>query len=91
MARTVVVPAQSVLEDIRSVEEYIGDSVRVLVGVVSSEGVFLVPQQFSIFEVKGADYAELVSASPSWAPGKPAGTFRNEDLWVFIDRQRAAS
>lgn len=35
------------------------------------------------------DYKELMSANPSWAPNKPAGTFRKEDLWHFIDLIRS--
>lgn len=35
------------------------------------------------------DYTELMSANPSWAPNKPAGTFRQEDLWHFIDLIRS--
>lgn len=35
------------------------------------------------------DYTDLMSASPSWAPSKPAGTFRDDDLWIFVDIIRA--
>lgn len=31
------------------------------------------------------DYQELMSANPSWAPNKPGGVFRKEDLWHFVD------
>ena len=89
MARERVVPTRTVLEGIRSIEEYTGEMVRVLVGEVTAAGVFVVPQQFTIYEIKGDDFAELMSAGPAWAPDKPAGTYRNEDLWVFIDRERA--
>ena len=67
--------------------------------------VFDVPQTFDVVEiqdrpeVKGAqglttsgavtDYTDLMSDRPAWAPNKPAGTFRNEDLWPLIDRIRA--
>ena len=67
--------------------------------------VFAVPQQFDVIEitdrpaVKGqlgvivepeiTDYADLMSDRPAWAPNKPGGTFRNEDLWPLIDRVRA--
>ena len=88
MARESVIPEQTVREDIRAVEEYPGMLVRVMTGLVDGDGVFLVPQQFSTYEIKDADLAELMSESPSWAPGKPADTYRNEDLWVFIDRIR---
>lgn len=67
--------------------------------------VFDVPQQFDVIEIADAhevkgplgviikdaitDYAELMSERPEWAPNKPAGTFRNADLWPLIDRIRA--
>ena len=67
--------------------------------------VFKVPQNFDAIEIqdrpesKGqlgvvvspaiTDYTELMSDRPQWAPNKPAGTFRNEDLWPLIDRVRA--
>lgn len=35
------------------------------------------------------DYQELMSANPNWAPTKPAGVFRKEDLWHFVDTIRA--
>lgn len=88
MARQSSIPAQIVHEDIRAVEEYPGTLVRVMTGIVDDSGVFLVPQQFSTYEIKDDDLAELMSESPAWAPGKPADTYRNEDLWVFIDRIR---
>jgi hypothetical protein len=34
-------------------------------------------------------YTELMSANPSWAPNKPAGVFRQEDLWHFVDLIRS--
>lgn len=42
------------------------------------------------FTIEGDDYDELMSANPSWAQGKKAGKFHLDDLWTFIDRQRAA-
>lgn len=35
------------------------------------------------------DYDELLSANPSWAPTKPGGVFRKEDLWHFVDLIRS--
>jgi hypothetical protein len=35
------------------------------------------------------DYDELLSEHPAWAPTKPAGVFRKEDLWHFVDLIRA--
>lgn len=91
MPRQSTIPAQQVTEDIRSVEEITGLFVRVMVGTIDSQtGDFTVPQQFVTYEIKGDDFAELMSANPEWAPSKPAGTYRNDDLWVFIDRIRGA-
>lgn len=33
----------------------------------------------------GAEYAELLSGNPSWALGKPEGTFRDLDILAFLD------
>lgn len=88
MPRETTIPAQIVREDIRSVEEYPNEFIRVMVGIVDAGGAFIVPQEFSIYEITNENFAELMSADPEWAPGKPAGTFRNDDLWIFIDRLR---
>ena len=42
------------------------------------------------YTIEGEDYDELMSAGPSWAPGKKAGKFQPDDLWLYIDKQRAA-
>ncbi len=91
MAREYVIPTKTVMEAISAIEEYItANLVRVSIGVVDAEGAFVVPQTFSQYEINGADFTELMSAGPAWALNKPAGTYRNDDLWIFIDRQRAA-
>lgn len=90
MARQSTIPQQTVFEDIRSISEVVGSHVYVMVGKVDSSGEFLVPQQYESYEITGDDFTELMSASPTWAPGKPANTYRNEDLWIFIDRNRSA-
>lgn len=76
-------------EDIRAIEEYPGEFIRVSVGSKNSKGEWEVPQQFLTYVIKDSDYTELMSANPEWAQGKPSGTYRNEDLWVFIDKQRS--
>ena len=89
MAREYTAPAQVFTEEFRTIEEITGLLVRVMVGSVDKDGRFVVPQQFSVYEIKDEDFAELMSASPSWAANKPANTYRNEDLWIFVDRIRA--
>lgn len=77
-------------EAIRSIEEVTGEVIRVMVGTIDANGAFLMTQHYLRYEIGGDDFTELMSASPPWAPGKPAGTYRNEDLWIFIDRKRGA-
>lgn len=89
MPREIEIPATVTLEDICTVEEVVGHAVRISVGRVDQDGKFIVPQQFSRYEIVGADFDDLMASSPEWAPNKPAGTYRNEDLWRFIDIIRA--
>lgn len=89
MPRQIEIPAQFVYEDIRSIEEVPGISVNVMVGKTDSTGEFIVPQQFSLYMIDGANYVELNGPPTSWAPDKPDGTYRNEDLWHFIDILRS--
>ena len=80
------------LEAIRAIEEYpLASVVRVSVGRVDASGEFLVPQTFSEYLIENADYLELTSEQPvEWSPDKPAGTYRNEDIWHFVDKHRNA-
>lgn len=108
MPRDTTIPAQSVQEDILSVEHHVGRFVRVLIGRGSTvDGVFRfdVGQVFDVIDIRDIpavqgdlgvvlapeipDYSELMSSAPTWAPNKPAGTFRNADLWIFVDRIRS--
>lgn len=85
MPREINIPAQQVYEDIRTIEEAPGISVRVMVGKTDSAGEFIVPQQYDVFSIEGDMYTELNGPPTSWAPDKPNGTYRNDDLWHFID------
>jgi hypothetical protein len=90
MPREVTIPAQTVREEVRSLSEYSTAPgspgfVTVMVGVVDDNGVFVVPQQFVTYEISGANFEALTGEPAEWAPDKPAGTYRNEDLWYFID------
>jgi hypothetical protein len=96
MPRITNVPAQVVRQEIRSLEEVPASPgapgyVRVQIGRVDETGAFLVPQQFEVYEIRNRMYEQLVGEPGEWAPDKPAGTFRNEDLWHFIDRIREAT
>jgi len=92
MARNKTIPAKQVREEIQSYQYSRGQSVMIVVGVGEddADGVFQfdVPQQFSTVSVTGTDFEDLMSESPSWARGKPANTFRLEDLWVAVDAKR---
>lgn len=85
MPREIDIPAQQVYEEIRSIEEIPPQSVMVMVGKTDASGEFLVPQAFSIYMIEGDNYTELNGPPTAWAPDKPDGTYRNQDLWHFID------
>lgn len=85
MPREIDIPAQQVYEDLRTIEEVPGISVRVAVGKTDSSGEFIVPQQYELYMIDGDMYTELNGPATEWAPDKPDGTFRNQDLWHFID------
>lgn len=88
MPRQVDIPAQVVYEDLRTIEEVPNILVNVMVGKTDSTGDFIVPQQFQNYIIDGANYIELNGPPTSWAPDKPDGTYRNQDLWHFIDLLR---
>jgi hypothetical protein len=85
MPREIDIPAQQVYEDLRTIEEVPGISVRVSVGKTTPTGEFIVPQAYELYMIDGDMYTELNGPPTSWAPDKPDGTFRNDDLWHFID------
>lgn len=92
--RTVTIPAVSFCEEIFTLQEYPGDKVtpghvNVEVRRCNEEGVFL-PGASTSFQIEGDMYEMLVGDGQGWAqPDKPVGTYRNEDLWYFIDHIRA--
>jgi hypothetical protein len=91
MPRQINIPTQQVYEDLRTIEEVPGISVRVFVGKTNSNGEFIVPQTYESYMIDEDLYAELIGPSTNWAPDKPSGTYRNEDLWHYIDLQRNAN
>lgn len=88
MPRQIDIPAQVVYEDLRTIEEVPGLSVNVLVGKTDSAGEFIVPQQYQIFIIDGDNYKELNGPPTEWSPDKPTSTYRNEDLWHYIELLR---
>jgi hypothetical protein len=94
MARVTIRPATTVREAIRHIEEVPAAGsqpgiVRVMVGVVDELGEFVVPQQFTTHSIEGRNYLDLVGPPAAWAPDKPDGTYRNDDLWHCIDVAKA--
>jgi hypothetical protein len=85
MPRESNIPAQQVFEDIRAIEEVPPQSVMVMVGKTTESGEFIVPQAYEMYMIQGDMYTELNGPPTSWAPDKPDGTYRNQDLWHFID------
>ena len=87
MSRQITIPQQSYTEDIMTIYETPGVGVKVDVGVLAEDGqsfdnASYKPQEFLI---SGEMYTELNGPPTSWAPDKPDGTYRNQDLWHFID------
>lgn len=77
-------------EDIVSYEHNLpGRFVRVLVGSGTTlpDGTFIpAPEQsYESLMIKDDDYISLMATNGN----KPAGTFRREDLWAFVDSNRA--
>lgn len=89
MPRQIDIPSQVVYEDIRTIEEIPNTLVNVMIGKTDTAGEFIVPQQYQNYIINGDNYIELNGPPTSWAPDKPTGTYRNEDLWHFIDILRS--
>jgi hypothetical protein len=89
--RTITIPSISVTEDINDIVEIPNLSVRFLVGRLDSNNEWIMNQTFESYVVNGDDYKELNGPPTTWATDKPAGTYRNEDLWHYVDKQRLAN
>jgi len=86
--RTITIPTASVTEDINSIEENPGIFVRFLVGKKLENGNWVLNQHFETFVIMGQDYIDLNGPPLDWCPDKPTGTYRNDDLWHYVDLQR---
>lgn len=91
MPREITVPATTRKEDIYLIEEAVGIAVRVVVGFLDSEDKFDLSIPTKEYRIMTNDYQELTGVPTNWAPDKPSGTYRNEDLWHYIDLQRNAN
>jgi len=86
MARDITIPSQTVKEEIVVVEELVNQYVRVVVGVLNEDGkTFNTNMGVKEYRIVGDNLTELNGPPTAWAIDKPTGTYRNEDLWHFID------
>jgi hypothetical protein len=85
MSRDVTIPSQTLTEEIALVEEAVGVYVRVMVGVLKSDKTFDTTVKAKEYRIIGDDLVELNGPPTAWSPDKPTGTYRNQDLWHFID------
>ena len=58
----------------------ISTNINSSVEVVLNTGGVVSTRNFS-----GTQYDDLMSANPSWSVNKPAGVFRPEDIFAYID------
>jgi hypothetical protein len=92
MPRQITIPSQTVQEDIIVLEESPGNYIRVVVGVLKTGSTaFNTDIPTKEYRITGADLTELIGGPTNWATDKPSGTYRNEDLWHYIDLQRNAN
>ena len=79
----------SPLEDIISYEcNYPGKFIKILIGIGNDDGsgnfVPLPEQNYECITLQEQEFNQLMAAGG----GKPAGVFRKEDLWPFVDTIR---
>jgi len=90
--RTRVIPAipeKIVYEDIQGYT-VTNTSISVSVAVCSDDGIYDDSYPTEVITIQGADLTELLSLNAAGhIQGKPANTFRRDDLWVFVDLLRA--
>jgi hypothetical protein len=89
--RTTTIPSLTVIEDINLINETPNVSVFFTVGKKDETGNWIIGQQFETYLIMNADYVELNGPPTTWAPDKPTGTYRNSDLWHYVDLQRQAN
>lgn len=85
MPRDITIPTQTMREEIAVIEEAVGVYVRITVGVLKSDDTFDLNIPIKEYRITGDDLVELNGPPTTWATDKPNGTYRNEDLWHYID------
>lgn len=90
MTREVTIPAKVAHEIIANIDENTPHKyVRVRVGYIDPDtNEINITLGLHEYVIHSEDYDELTGPPTDWAPDKPAGTYRNDDLWHFIDKQR---
>lgn len=58
-------------------------TINVIVESYSEDGALL---DSAFMKIAGDNYELIMSASPSFAPGKPENEYREIDLWHIIDK-----
>lgn len=82
--REQTIPAKPAMQAIDTIVRFSvipGELVEVVLTTQVEDGT----SSSNVYNFMREEYAELMEANPSWAPTKPANTFRVEDLFAFID------
>ncbi len=88
------VPQSEITEAVLAVSySFINKDMEVLCGAVQVvDGEMKVVDGSTRREtISGPDYAEFMSDKPAWSPSKPAETFRDEDILLFLDEKKRQS
>lgn len=81
--RTITIPAsaeRTATQSLLRISINIGFGVEI---VLNTDG------KVSTRTFSGAEYDELLAESPEWAPDKPGGVFRPQDIFAFMDHLEA--
>ena len=96
MPKTIRIPARELQEELylytHSPHEGLV-AVELVYGTFDASGRFIPDRSvpYQCHRITGQDYSDLLAQDGAGlAPGKPAGTFRREDLGPFVERVRAA-
>lgn len=94
--REIIIPAKEEVIYIEEIHAYTHvksqSIITIAVGLCDSNGDFIEDQDYETLALKGQDYIDMLSENggpESPSPGKPAGTFRKDDMWYFIDLIRS--
>lgn len=90
--RTIKIPAREESLRVQSIislsVSYINRTVTVIHALGDMVGGEFVPEVGTEIH-ESIDFDQLMSEGPDWAPGKPAGSFRKEDVLEALDRTKA--